>query len=465
MFQKRKNRIDTRFETDYIVSVKKSAFTKLPDQQRKEQISGEKVMEKLLDKLIAISAKFAQNSVLNIIQGAFMMLMPITMIGGFTALFNGIGIDAYQAFITSTGIKGVLSVIYQWTIGMFGVYVSFLVAYQFAKVHRCAKSDISVGLVALVCFLIVTPFVTPEEPYAPMMLPTSWLGASGMFTGIIIAFVVGYIFKICQKYNIVIKLPEQVPPMVSAQFTSIIPGTIAMVLFGIVNAVFAGTSLGSFHQLIYTVVSAPLNAVGSNVFGCWIQMVVLYGLWFCGIHGGMTVGPIIMMLFMQLQMENMAAYQAGQPLPHMFIGDSLSYSTGSLPMIIAALLVCKSESNKSIARLGFLPAFFGVDEPVYFGFPMILNPMFFIPWVLIAPTVAVFGTHLLKLIGLLGYSNGTGGQNAANLPFFVGNMMNYGVRGLIWGCVLFAVIVLAYVPFVKAYDKQMLEKEKETAAE
>ena len=465
MFQKRKNRIDTRFETDYIVSVKKSAFTKLPDQQRKEQISGEKVMEKLLDKLIAISAKFEQNSVLNIIQGAFMMLMPITMIGGFTALFNGIGIDAYQAFITSTGIKGVLSVIYQWTIGMFGVYVSFLVAYQFAKVHRCAKSDISVGLVALVCFLIVTPFVTPEEPYAPMMLPTSWLGASGMFTGIIIAFVVGYIFKFCQKYNIVIKLPEQVPPMVSAQFTSIIPGTIAMVLFGIVNAVFAGTSLGSFHQLIYTVVSAPLNAVGSNVFGCWILMVVLYGLWFCGIHGGMTVGPIIMMLFMQLQMENMAAYQAGQPLPHMFIGDSLSYSTGSLPMIIAALLVCKSESNKSIARLGFLPAFFGVDEPVYFGFPMILNPMFFIPWVLIAPTVAVFGTHLLKLIGLLGYSNGTGGQNAANLPFFVGNMMNYGVRGLIWGCVLFAVIVLAYVPFVKAYDKQMLEKEKETAAE
>ena len=102
-------------------------------------------MEKFLDKLIAISAKFAQNSVLNVIQGAFMMLMPVTMIGGFTALFNGLGIDAYQAFIASTGIKSVLSTIYQWTIGMFGVYVAFLVAYQFAKTHRCAKSDIAVG--------------------------------------------------------------------------------------------------------------------------------------------------------------------------------------------------------------------------------------------------------------------------------------------------------------------------------
>lgn len=422
-------------------------------------------MEKFLDKLIVISSKFAQNSVLNIIQGAFMMLMPITMIGGFIALFNGIGIDAYQAFITSAGIKNVLNIIYQWTIGMFGVYVSFLVALQFARVHKCSKSDIGVGFVSMVCFLIVTPYVLPEDPYGAASLPVSWLGASGMFTGIIIAFVVGYIFKLCQKYNIVIKLPEQVPPMVSAQFSSIIPGAISMILFGILNAVFAGTSLGSFHQLIYSIVSTPLHALGSNVFGYWVLMIVLYGLWFCGIHGGMTCGPIIMMLFMQLQMENMTAYQAGQPLPHMFIGDSLSFGTGSIPMIIAALIFCKSESGKSISRLGFLPALFGVDEPVYFGMPMILNPIFFIPWVLIAPTVSVFGTYLLKLVGLLGYSNGTGGQNASNLPFFVGNTMNYGISGLIWGCVLFAIIVLAYVPFVKAYDRQMLAQEAESVGE
>ncbi len=416
-------------------------------------------MEKFLDKLIAISSKFAQNRFLNIIQGAFMMLMPITMIGGFTALFNGLGIEAYQAFIASTGIKSVLTVIYQWTIGMFGVYVAFLVAYQFAKVYRCAKSDIAVGLVSMACFLIVTPYVIPEEPYAAASLPVSWLGSSGLFTAIITGFVVGFIFKFCTEKNIVIKLPEQVPPMVSAQFTSIIPGAFAMILFGILGAVFAKTSFGSLHQVIYTLVSTPLNAVGSNVFGYWLLMIVLYGLWFCGIHGGMTVGPIIMMLFMQLQMDNMTAYQANQPLPHQFIGDALSFGTGSIPLVIAALIFCKSESNKSITRLGFLPAFFGVDEPVYFGLPMILNPIFFIPWVIIAPTVSVFGTHLLKLIGLLGPANGTAGSNASNLPFFVGNMMNYGVAGLIWGFVLFAIIVAAYIPFVKAYDKQMLEQE------
>ena len=254
----------------------------------------------------------------------------------------------------------------------------------------------AVGLTSLVCFLIVTPYTVPEEPYAPTMLPMNWLGSSGMFTAIIIAFVVGFIFLFCQKNNIVIKLPEQVPPMVSAQFTSLIPGAIAMILFAIVGKVFAGTELGSFHQLIYTIVSTPLKALGSNIFGYWILLMVLYGLWFCGIHGGMTAGPIIMMLFMQLQMENMAAFQAGQPLPHMFVGDQLSYGTGSLPMLVAALLFCKSESNKSITRLSVLPALFGVDEPAYFGMPMILNPIFYIPWVILSPTIAIFSTHILR---------------------------------------------------------------------
>ena len=419
-------------------------------------------MEKFLEKLIGISSKFAQNKILNIIQMSFMMLMPITMLGGFAALFNGIGIDAYQTFITGTGIKAVLSVIYQWTIGMFGVYIAFLVGMSYARTYKCSKSDIAVGLTSLVCFLIVTPYVVPEEPFAAATLPVSWLGASGMFTAIIIAFVVGMIFFVCDKYNIVIKLPEQVPPMVSAQFTSLVPGAISMILFGIINVIFQHTSLGCFHQLIYTIVSTPLKTVGSNVFGFWILMIFLYGLWFCGIHGGMTVGPIIMMLFMQLQMENLAAFQANQPLPHMFIGDHLSYGTGSLPMIIAALLFCKAESNKSITRLSFLPALFGVDEPAYFGMPMILNPLFFIPWVILSPTISVFFTHILKMLHLLSYANGTGG-NASNLPFFVGNLMSYGISGLIWGIVQFALLVLCYVPFVKAYDKQMLEKENETA--
>lgn len=410
-----------------------------------------------------ISTKFAQNKILGTIQHAFMLLMPITMIGGFAALFKGISIVSYQNFIMTVGIYDILNNIYQWTIGMLGLYLSFLVAYAYANRKGTFKSEIAIGLTSLVCFLILTPYTLPDTPYGSANLPTNWLGSSGMFSAIITGFIVGGIFNLCQKYHLEIKLPEQVPPFVAAQFSSLIPVVISALFFGLVNLIFIRTPFGCFHQLVYSILSKPLQ-VSNNVFGGWILMICLYGLWFLGIHGGMTVGPVIMILFMQFQMENLAAYQAGLPIPHIYVGDALSYGTGSLPLLVAIMIFAKSKQNRSIGKLAIIPSFFGIDEPAYFGLPMILNPIFFIPWVIISPTVSIFGTYILKLIGLLPYANGTGG-NAANLPFFVGNLMQYGIWGLIWGIVFFVIIVICYIPFVKAYDKQKLAEEVNTQVE
>lgn len=415
-------------------------------------------MNKFMDKLTDLSGVLAKNSVLQVISYAFMMLLPFSMLGGFAGLFNGISYGPYQQFLVSIGAKSLLSIIYQWTTGMIGLYLAFLVAYSFATKNDLNDAKIAIGLTSVVCFLIVTPFVFPEDPFGASSLPLSWLGSSGMFTAIIISFMVGYIFKFCKKYHIGIKLPDQVPPYIANQFTALIPVVLSAVLFAIVNVIFVNTSFETFHQIVYTIISAPLKNLTSNVIGLWILSMILYALWFFGIHGGMTVGPIMMVLFMQLGLDNLTAFQSGAALPHFFAGDALTYGTGSLPLLLAILLVAKSKSNRSIAKLAALPAFFGVDEPAYFGVPMIYNALFFLPWVIIGPTISIFGTHLLKLVHLLGYSNASAAQ-AQNLPFFVSNMMNYGISGLIWGLVLFAIMIVVYIPFVKAFDKQKLEEE------
>ena len=417
-------------------------------------------MNNLTDKLVEISSGFAQNKVLNNIQKAFMMMLPVTMVGSFASLFKGIDIGGYQAFLQTSGLYNVLGTVYQFTVGFYALYTVFLVAYNFQSTYNVKTSGVSIGLVALACFMIITPYTLPDSPWGSATVPCNWLGASGMFTAILVAFVTGFIFKFCIDKNLRIKMPDQVPPMVSTQFTALIPAIISVVLFSVVNVVFAGTSMGSLQQAVYSVVSVPLQALGANIFGLWIMMIVLYGLWFLGIHGGMTVGPVIMLMFTQLQMENLAAYQAGLELPHMITGTSLSYSSGSLPLVIAALLVCKSSTNKTLSRVGALPSFFGVDEPMYFGFPMVLNPIFFIPWVIITPTIAVWGTYILQLLGLLGPA--TGASAGSFVPFFVSNLVSFGVRGLIWGTIFFIIDVIVYIPFVKAYDKQQLEAENQT---
>ena len=158
-------------------------------------------------------------------------------------------------------------------------------------------------------------------------------------------------------------------------------------------------------------------------------------------------------------MANLTAFQEGVPLPNWVTGSHVGIGTGALPLLVAMLLVCKSKANSSITKLAIIPAFFGVDEPAYFGIPMILNPIFFLPWVVIVPAITIFGTYLLQAIGLLPFANGF--QVPANAPFFIQNLLSYGWRGCIVSLIFFVISVLIYIPFIKVYDKQCLVKELE----
>lgn len=420
-------------------------------------------MQKFTDALVNFSSKMANNRVLQTIQQAFMMMLPITMIGSFASLFKGISIGGYQAFLQSSGLYGVLGAIYQFSVGLLALYVVFLVGYVFAQKFDVQGSGISIGLTALMCFLVVTPYTEAPSAYEAASIPTSYLGASGMFTALIVAFITGFVFKFCKQKNIEIKMPDSVPPMIAKQFSAIIPGVFATVIFAVIRMLFTLTPIGNMQAAIYTLVSAPLQGLGANYFGLWILYIVLYAMWFFGIHGGMTCGPIIMLLFTQLQMENLAAYQAGQALPHLMTGTVVSFGSGSLPLVIAMLLTAKSSANKTITKIGALPSLFGVDEPMYFGLPMILNPIFFVPWVILVPTFTVWGTCLLQNLGLLGAA--TGASAGSFVPFFVTNMVSFGISGVIWGCVFMVVDVLIYLPFAKAYDKQLQKQEAETLKE
>ena len=417
-----------------------------------------KIFEKIEEPLMNMAAKFAASKVLGTISSAFMMLLSITMIGGFVALFRGINIGGYQTFLLNSGLYDKLGTIYQFTTSYFAVWVTFAVGYQFANKYNLQRNAITIGLTSMMCFFIATPYTLPQSLYGSASLDTTWYGATGLFSAILIAFVVGFIYKVCQDRKIEIKLPEAVPPAIAVQFTSIIPAALSAILFMCVAWVFEGTSFGSIHNCIYSILRAPLTALGANIWGQYILLLFLYLLWFLGIHGGLTVMPISMMLFTQLQMENQMAFASNQPLPNWVTGSNLSVSSGSLAVVVACILVAKSDQLKAISRTALIPSLFGVDEPAYFGIPMILNPLFFLPWTFFQTTLVVWGTYLLQALHLLGYN--TGVSAGSFVPFFISNLTGYGISGLIWGFVLFAIDVVLSIPFVRIYDRQLQAEEQ-----
>lgn len=418
-------------------------------------------MQNMIDKLAEWAEKLGQSFFLKVIMGGFMVIMPFTMIGSFASLINGITLAPVQEFLASSGIGPVLTAIYQFTIGNMAVYLAFSMAHAAADLLDLKKQSIAAGVASLASFLILTPYEV--GPWGGGTLPLDWTGATGMFSSIVCGFVTAGIFKFCLEKKIAIQLPKQVPPMVANQFTAILPALFTIATFGIARFVMKLTPFESFHNLIYTILGMPLRSLGSNIFGVFVLFTFCGLLWFFGIHGGMIVMNVLTLVFTPLQMENLAAYQAGQPLPNMVTGQLLSIGTGSLVILVIILSTCKSKTARSIGKLAIIPSFFGIDEPAYFGLPMILNPIFFLPWVIFSNVLTVFGTYFLNLIGLLPYASGA--SIGYNLPFFVNNFVAFGVRGVIWGFVVFAIDFVLAIPFVKAYDRQMLKREAEMEEE
>lgn len=422
-----------------------------------------KIYIRFEETLTKVSMLFAQSTILNIISRAFTMLLPIIMVGSITSLIRGIDFGGYQAFITTSGISSVLGTIYQFTVGLLAVYIVFCMTYQYCEHHDLNKYSVIVGLSAIICFFILTPYTAAPDAYSNASIPTDFLGSGGMFTAIITSFIVGYIYEFCVKRNISIRLPSSVPPAIADQFSALIPSFVCVIIFSLINIAFEMTPFLNAQNAIYSLVRIPLSILTGNLFGLLLFAIAANLSWFFGIHGGMTVMPIMNVLFMQAQMENLAAFQSSASLPNIITGIYVTIGSGSLPLVVAILLFSKSKANKSLGKLGVIPSLFGVDEPVYFGIPMILNPVFFLPWVILIPSMCVLGTYILQLVGFL--NNFTGVNAGQFTPFFITNLLGYGMKGLIIGFIFFILSVVIYIPFLKVYDKQIVISEKSDNSE
>ncbi|VUX19062.1 PTS system lactose-specific EIICB component [Streptococcus pasteurianus] len=104
-----------------------------------------------------------------------------------------------------------------------------------------------------------------------------------------------------------------------------------------------------------------------------------------------------------------------------------------------------------------MPTFFGVNEPILFGAPIVLNPVFFVPFIL-APIVNVW---------IFKFFVDTQGMNSftTNLPWTTPGPLgivlgtNLQLLSFILAALLIVIDVIIYYPFVKVYDQQILEEE------
>lgn len=338
------------------------------------------------------------------------------------------------------------------TIGIISVFVVCGVAYQLAQTYK--MDGVNNMLCALLVFLCVSDAIDLET----VSISIAKLGASYMFGAMMIGLLVVEINHQCIKHNVSIKLPASVPPNVAAPFNVLIPMTLSVVGFTLLNVLCTAVTGAGITSLVYTVFQPLLSATGSLPSVLLIN-VVMTTFWFFGIHGANMVSVVTSPITTAALAANLEAYQSGQPLPFIFSG-AVNSVFGNWITYFAILLVvlffCKSSQLKSVAKVASVPCVFNINEPMIFGMPTVLNVFTYVP-LLICSIINFSAYYLLADAGILG-------RFYITLPFTVPGplqafLATMDPKTIILYFVLLAVDVMVCLPFIKAYDKTLVESE------
>ncbi|MFV0255098.1 MAG: PTS sugar transporter subunit IIC [Erysipelotrichaceae bacterium] len=422
----------------------------------------EKIKQFFEEKLAPTLIKVNNSIFIKTIMSAFMKMLPLTIAGAFAALLSNLPLEPLQVFLTDSGLRYYLSLPITFTTQFMAVIMSLTIPYSYLQ-HKQNNSMMGGALLGMVAFLIMTPATLSTdmlgaEAVTLVLGQISYFGTMGIFAAIIIGFIVAKVFDVFITKGITIKMPESVPPFIANAFANMVPGLVIIVGAIIVAYLFGLTPFGSIHNLVYGLVQVPLSGLGGTLGAMLIVAILSQVLWFFGIHGSMAVLSVMMPIWMSLDAANLAAYQANAEIPNIVSMVFFSiYTPGGFGICTAILLfISKSKRYKLLGRLSIVPATFNITEPVIFGTPLVMNSIFFIPFVF-SNVISLIIAYVLTVMGIvpipvIGAPTGT--------PIIIGALIAGGWKVAALQATLIVLITLFWLPFIKYADKKELELEK-----
>lgn len=414
----------------------------------------ERLITSLQKWLMPVADKISNNKFMNSLGQTFQLLLPIIMIGSFACLGAFLDIPVWQSFVTSTGLQVILMTIQSLTLSIIALYVVIVLPIQYAG--KLEINPVSAAVISLMAFLILTP----HDLYTA--IPTQWLGYSGLFGAMIVGGLVPRFIKFLINRKIYVRMPKGVPSIVEDSFASLVPSLLTMIIVVIIAWIFSTTSLGSFHNIIYTLIQTPMQGFGLSLPAYLIMQIICTLLMFCGIHGN-TVFAVFTPLTMAAGAENLAALAAGEPLPNIITSSfSVFCQPGGIGCTfgLAFLLtfLAKSKRLRTLGKLSVIPAIFGINEPMIFGIPILLNPLLFIPY-LLNPIICTVVSYISIATGIVPRLSGT--EINWTMPQFVSGFLAQGPQAVVLQIVLVAITTIIWLPFFKIVDKQISTEEIE----
>lgn len=437
-------------------------------------------LEKLGEKLYPVAEKLGNNKYLMAMKDGFINIMPLLIIGsmvlvlnnvvlewGENSLWYGLGIHinpATAAKLAEYKLFG--NFIWQGTLAIMALLISFTVAYNLAKQNE--DDAISVAVLSVAAFFAIqiwnvdVAYNEVGDTVAAFAINTNNIGGGNIITAILVSLSTASIYNWFSRRKILIKMPEGVPPSVGRAFEALIPGTVILVIAALIASVLQMNFNLEFSQIISMAIAEPLQKIGSDgPIVAYIYVTLSNLLYFFGIHGPNVLSFIDMTVLTPNAVANADALAQGLEPTIIFskgMLDSFVFIGGggaTLGLIIAIFVASKHKADRAMAKFALAPALFNINEPLVFGLPIVMNPVLFIPFVVLPPLLLTTAWIQINFYHALGLLENIGGVLIPWVsPVGIGAFLSY--QSLIAIVIAFTQLALAtviYLPFVFAMNK------------
>ena len=405
--------------------------------------------------------KLSRNIYLRAIRDGFIAGMPVIL---FSSIFILIAfVPNSWGFVWSDDVVALLMKPYSYSMGILALLVAGTTAKSLTdSVNRSMEKTNQINYMSTLLAAIVGLLMLAADPIEGGFA-TGFLGTKGLLSAFLAAFVTVAIYKVCVKNNVTIRMPDEVPPNISQVFKDVIPFTLSVVsLYGLdlLARHFVGASVAESIGKFF----APLFSAADGYVGITIIFGAFAFFWFIGIHGPSIVEPAIAAITYANAEVNLNLLQQGMHADKILTSGTQMFivtmgGTGATLVVpFMFMWLCKSKRNRAIGRASVVPTFFGVNEPILFGAPLVLNPIFFVPFIF-APIANVWiFKFFVDTLGMNSFTSNLPWTTPGPLGIVLGT--NFQVLSFILAALLVVVDVIIYYPFVKVYDEQILEEER-----
>lgn len=412
-------------------------------------------------RLTPFANMLTRNHHITAMRDSFALAMPFVIVGSLMVplIFPPFSINIDGRFGTWYLLfRPILMPIFELTLGLISLIIAFGASASLAKQYRLPER--LAGLTGCLAFLM---FIGFKEGTAPNI----FLSGMGMFTALFSSFYSIEIIRFFYKKGWCIRLPQEVPLMTRNSFQLLVPLLVIMLSISVMNTLLQ-LSTGMMLPNLISEALRPLIIASDTLTAILISLLICQLLWFVGIHGALIVTGIMNPFWMANLSVNQAAMAASQAIPHIYVQGFWDHylligGVGSTLPLALLLMRSKAVHLRTIGRMGIVPGMFNINEPILFGAPIIMNPLFFIPFVLVPMVNATLAYFALDFDLVSRVVQMTPWTTPA--PIGASWAANWTFSPVILCLICMATSAVMYFPFLKAYEKQLLEQETDKTTE